>query len=125
MRANPQSDKSILIVEDDANIRDALATILEMEGYTVSGAANGQEALNYLRQTQPPRLILLDLMMPVMDGWQFRHEQRQDPKLAAIPIVVVSAAGAVQQQAAALGANGYLQKPVEVDELLTAVQRHC
>jgi CheY-like chemotaxis protein len=115
----------ILLVEDDAATREAMAPALEMSGYTVAGAANGQEAIDHLRGDGRPCLILLDLMMPVKDGWQFRAEQQQDPSLAGIPVVVVSADGTVDQKAVALGAAGYLQKPVEVDQLLSVVRRHC
>jgi CheY-like chemotaxis protein len=115
----------ILLVEDDEATRTAMALALELQGYTVTAVANGQEALDQLRAAGRPCLILLDLMMPVMDGWQFRRAQAQDPALAGIPVVVVSADGSVPQKAAALGAAGFLQKPVEVDDLLVTVQRHC
>ena len=117
--------KSILIVEDDADIRDALTQILEFEGYRVMGVSNGLEALEYLRGTKSPGLILLDLMMPVMDGWQFRSEQQKDEHLSGIPVIVVSADGRVYQKSAAIGAAGYLKKPVELELLLETVQRHC
>ena len=119
------SRKSILVVEDDAATRDAVALVLEDEGYSVTGVANGQEALLHLRQTAPPNLILLDLMMPVMNGWEFRKQQTQDPALQSIPVVVISADGALPQKAAALGATDYLIKPIDLDKLLEAVQRYC
>jgi CheY-like chemotaxis protein len=115
----------ILVVEDDPGSREAISLVLELQGYAVDSAANGLEALNHLQQDERPCLILLDLMMPVLDGRGFRARQRQDPALADIPVVVVSADGSVAQKAASLGAAGYLQKPVEVDELLAAVQRLC
>lgn len=117
--------KSILVVEDDAATRDAVALVLEDEGYSVTGVANGQEALHHLRQAAPPNLILLDLMMPVMNGWEFRQQQTQDPALQAIPVLVISADRAVPQKAAALGAKDYLLKPIDLEELLQAVQRCC
>jgi CheY-like chemotaxis protein len=117
--------KSILVVEDDAATRDAVALVLEDEGYAVTGVANGQEALLHLRRTPPPNLILLDLMMPVMNGWEFRKQQTRDPALQAIPVVVISADRAVPQKAAALGAKDYLMKPIDLDKLLEAVQRCC
>jgi CheY-like chemotaxis protein len=120
------SRKSILVVEDDAATRDAVSLALEDEGYSVTGVANGQEALLHLRQTvPPPNLILLDLRMPVMNGWEFRKQQTQDPALKSIPVVVVSADVSVPQKAAALGATEYLIKPVDFDKLIKAVQRHC
>jgi CheY-like chemotaxis protein len=115
----------ILVVEDDEATRDALTLVLQASGYQVTTAANGQEALDALREPSPPCLILLDLMMPVMDGWQFRALQRQDPALAVIPVVLVSADGNTPQKAASLGAAGFIQKPVDVHALLDTVQRHC
>jgi CheY-like chemotaxis protein len=125
MATKAQSAKEVLVVEDDRTIRETLVMLLKLEGYKASGAANGQEALHYLSRTEPPDLILLDLMMPVMDGCQFRKVQQQDPKLASIPVVVVSSNAMVGEQATALAVEGYLQKPVEVNELLSMVQRHC
>ena len=99
--------------------------VLRALGYDVATAANGQEALDQLRSGPGlPSLILLDLMMPVMDGWQFRDEQKQDPALSAIPVVVVSADGRVDEKASALGAAAYLRKPVEIEDLLATVQQH-
>jgi CheY-like chemotaxis protein len=118
------TDYHVLIVEDDATTRDAVTLVLESEGYLVNQAANGQEALDHLREDGRPRVILLDLMMPVKDGWQFRAEQREDPALSTIPVVVCSADGSVQQKAASLGAAGFLQKPLDYDELLRAVRPH-
>ncbi len=118
------SGKTILIVEDDTATREALALVLTGQGFTVVGAANGQEALTHLRSEVRPDLILLDLMMPVMDGWQFRREQVRDPVLSAIPVVVLSADGNVHQKAASLHAAGYLQKPVDVEHLVEAIRRH-
>jgi CheY-like chemotaxis protein len=117
--------RHILVVEDDSATRDVLILILEKEGFTVSGAANGREALERLQWMERPSLILLDLMMPVMDGWQFREAQKQDPALASIPVVVVSAAGNLPQEIASLDIAGYLKKPVGFDEILEAIQRYC
>ncbi|PLS79555.1 MAG: response regulator, partial [Chloroflexi bacterium] len=87
-----QSSATILVVDDDSGIREALTDILEDEGYAVRSACDGQAALDLLRQqAEPPALVLLDLMMPRMNGWQFRSEQRRDPALANIPVVVISA----------------------------------
>src|SRR5919201_836869 len=101
----------ILLVEDEPSTRDAMTLVLELQGYKVVGAADGQQALDHLRGDGRPCIILLDLMMPVLDGWGFRAQQQQDPALAAIPVIVVSADGAVGQKAASLGAASYLQKP--------------
>jgi CheY-like chemotaxis protein len=116
----------ILLVDDDLSIRTALAEILEDEGYHVVGAANGQEALRYLQQQKDaPCLILLDLMMPIMNGWDFRREQQQDPQLASIPVVVISADNSVPQKAASLAATGYLQKPIDLERLIATVSQYC
>jgi CheY-like chemotaxis protein len=120
------SGKLILIVEDRASTRDAMRFLLEGEGYRVACAANGREALDYLYADDRPFVILLDLNMPVMDGWQFRHEQRRDPALAGIAVVLVSSSEAdLPQIAASLGAAGHFAKPVEFDLLLGAVRRLC
>jgi CheY-like chemotaxis protein len=115
----------ILIVEDDDDIREALTQILELEGYPVRSAGNGREALDVIEKEPVPCVILLDLMMPVMDGWQFRSEQLKDPRAAKVPVVVISADASVHQKAASLGAASVLPKPISLDRLLRAVQTHC
>ncbi|HSV07894.1 MAG TPA: response regulator [Candidatus Binatus sp.] len=117
--------RSVLIVEDDFDVRDALSQLLEFEGYLVAGAANGQEAIDHLRSTPPPAAILLDLMMPIMDGYQFRSELMRDPSLASIPVIVISADSSVAEKAARMGATAYLRKPIEVDALLHTLERCC
>ena len=124
-RGGVGSGKSILVIEDDATTRDAVSLALEDKGFSVTGVANGQEALQHLGQAAPPDLILLDLIMLVIDGWEFRKQQAQDPALQSIPVVVVSADAGVPQKAAALGATDYLMKPIDFDKLLDAVQRSC
>ncbi len=114
----------ILIVEDDTDIREALAQILSDEGYEVLSAPNGKVGLDRLRERKPD-LILLDLMMPVMNGWQFREKQRADEQFAAIPVLVISADASAGQEAAALGAKGFMQKPIELEVLLASVATHC
>jgi CheY-like chemotaxis protein len=91
----------------------------------VATASNGTDAFQRLRHYERPNLILLDLMMPGMDGWRFREEQQQDPNLAGIPIIVISALADIEQNASTLGAADYLQKPVERARLLDAVRRCC
>lgn len=125
MVAPEKQIKTVLIVEDDNDISDVLTQILQYEGYAVNTVSNGLEALEFLRKSDPPGLILLDLMMPVMDGWQFRAEQQKDPELAKIPVVIVSADGRVYQKATSIGAAGYLKKPIELETLLDIVARHC
>src|SRR4051812_13349602 len=91
---------SILIVEDEHPIRNVITEILEEEGYRVASAANGLEALTYLRQHTHPRLILLDLGMPIMTGWEFREQQQRDPTIAMIPVILMSALPDLYQKAA-------------------------
>jgi CheY-like chemotaxis protein len=115
----------VLIVEDDPDIRDSLAEILEEEGYRTAAARDGRHALELLREAPTPKVILLDLMMPVMSGEEFRREQLRDPELAPIPVFILSGAGAIEQQAAALAAVGYMRKPVDIDRLLDLMGSFC
>lgn len=115
-------DPYILIVEDDTATRDAMALVLQMEGYRVALAENGQEALDYLHHHPPPCVILLDLLTPVMDGWEFRRRQQKDPALAGIPVIVISGAENAKEQAASFGAAGYILKPIDAEPLLATVQ---
>jgi CheY-like chemotaxis protein len=115
---------SILIVEDEYNIRAVLTELLEDEGYAVASVPNGLEALAFLRQHRP-QLILLDLGMPVMTGWEFREKQRRDPALADIPVIVMSATPHLDQTAAALQADNCLDKPIELNVLLGMVEHYC
>jgi CheY-like chemotaxis protein len=117
---------SILIVDDEGSIRDMLRLFLSHNGYTVAEAANGAEALELLRQApQLPDLILLDLMMPVMSGVEFRELQREDAALARIPVVVISAAENLQDKAPQLQADAYLAKPIDFSELLATASYYC
>jgi CheY-like chemotaxis protein len=114
----------ILLVEDDADIAEAISTCLADHGFTVVVAANGREALDTLLQSAPlPSLILLDLMMPVMDGWQFRAAQSAEPLLSGIPVVLLSAHVNVREAAEKMAVAGWLKKPVELTALLEAVER--
>jgi CheY-like chemotaxis protein len=117
----------VMIVEDDDEIRELLAEMLSDGGYEVSTARNGKDALEQLRRTSPrrPNIILLDLMMPVMDGWQMRAEMLADPKLADIPVVIVSGAADVQDGSEALKAVRVLTKPVKWPVLLASVRAHA
>ncbi|MEO7165349.1 MAG: response regulator [Bdellovibrionia bacterium] len=114
--------KKILIVEDEDLIRSALREILELEGYTVASAVNGRDALQVLKQIEAPSLILLDLMMPVMNGWEFAKQLHQDQALAAIPIVLVTAYG---EGAGGVRAQRLIKKPVDFDRLLEVVREYC
>jgi CheY-like chemotaxis protein len=116
----------VMVVEDDFSVRETLQELLEEEGFRVTPASNGREALDRLRGVvRGPRLILLDLRMPVMDGWQFRAEMRADPLLSGIPVVVMSADTALDQKCRDLSVAGVLPKPVELDRLLETVHRFC
>ncbi len=113
--------RRILVVEDDRYIRDSLRELLEDEGHTVTCAENGARGLAELEAMRPsPDLILLDLMMPVKDGFQFRSEQRADARFAHIPVVVMSADPRLDSRRDALEALAYLRKPVDIDALLSA-----
>jgi CheY-like chemotaxis protein len=115
---------SVLVVEDDADVRETVAEALEDQGYRVSSAVNGLHALRLLReQSLRPDVILLDMMMPELDGWGFRAEQQKEPALAAIPVVVFTAYGVPNDTAQQLGAAGFLRKPVHLDELLSTLRR--
>jgi CheY-like chemotaxis protein len=113
----------ILIVEDDADLREMMAQLLHLEGYETALAANGREALDYLRVNGTPKLILLDLMMPVMDGWEFRREQQRDPEIARVPVVVLSALD--RGRAIDVIADDFLKKPLDFDRLLELVRNYC
>ena len=113
------ADGMVMVVEDDASIRDLVIEVLAQEGFAAVGAGNGDEALRRLRQGEfRPSLILLDLMMPVMDGWQFREQQLRDPALAGIPVVVTSALADD-----VVDADGFCRKPFDWDALVGAVNR--
>jgi CheY-like chemotaxis protein len=112
----------ILLAEDDDDLREAMLDTLEDAGYSVCAVPNGQEALHWLHEVEHlPSLILLDLMMPIMDGWQFREAQRQDPKAAGVPVVVLSA----MDSHPTIDAVEYLKKPTKVKPLIAVVERFC
>jgi CheY-like chemotaxis protein len=116
-----------MIVDDDGDIREAIAEALADQSYDVVEAANGEEALAMLRDRHDPRpcVILLDIMMPVMDGWQFRDAQRADPAIKDIPVVVLSAHASIADAANDMAVTDVLRKPVRLDTLLAAVARYC
>ena len=114
---------TVFIVEDDPDTREMLGKFLELEGFHVETAANGRQALDRLSQGLEASVIVLDLMMPVMDGWQFRREQIKNAALASIPVIIVSAAG--KERLAKVGADSYLSKPVDLEELLREISVYC
>ncbi len=115
-------NRLVLVVDDNLELREVLESILQANSYQAMLATNGVEALALLRGAQKlPCVILLDLMMPVMDGRQFCVEQQRDPRLSAIPVVILTADGHADDKAATLGVAGYLAKPVDMDALLSTV----
>jgi CheY-like chemotaxis protein len=111
----------ILVVEDDPDALEALGDLLESHGYAVTSARHGAEALELLGRSPLPRLIVLDLLMPTMDGWEFRRRQKNDPRIAHIPVVVVSASSAAKP----IEADIVLRKPVDIDRLLETIASYC
>src|SRR5262252_8539464 len=109
----------VLIVEDDEDLREMMAQLLTLEGFQTATVANGREALDYLHHTSKPDVILLDLMMPVMDGWEFRRQQQADPALAGVPVIVLSALD--PKRTADVSAAAFLKKPLDFDRLLQLV----
>ena len=116
---------SILIIEDDEGVRDSLAAVLREDGRAVETAEGGAQALRRLRRDPLPTLILLDLMMPDMDGIDFRRAQLAEPRLRDIPVIIISARPDVATQAAELGAEDFLRKPMSFEELLHVVQNRA
>ncbi|MDB4952532.1 MAG: cheY [Myxococcales bacterium] len=117
---------TVLIVEDDTDIRESLVEYLGAHGYEVTEAAHGREALDRLQQcTRKPRLIVLDLMMPVMDGRAFRQTQLSTPDLAEIPVLIISAYREIAELAKELRPIAYLKKPLQLADLLRVVARYC
>jgi len=117
---------TVFIVDDDRDIREMLTEILTDEGYAIASAADGLDALKQLRtQARTPCLILLDLMMPNMNGWEFCAAQQQDPRLSPIPVVVISARADIDRAVAQIPVAGHLSKPIDIDRLLHIVERHC
>lgn len=114
-----RATKQILIVDDDAGSRDALTNVLHDEGFSVAAVDSGDAAMKYLRSESLPQLIVLDLMMPGMEGWDFRHEQKRDPALAAIPVIAVSAVGKL------VDVNESFRKPLDYEEFLRAVEKYA
>jgi len=111
------------VVEDDAPTREGIDALLREEGLAVETACNGNEALAYLKSAEQPLLILLDLTMPGMSGWEFRRRQLSDPALAEIPVIVMTGHDEYGEAVTSLEADGHLQKPVRPEELRGVVER--
>jgi two-component system, chemotaxis family, chemotaxis protein CheY len=118
-----EGGRRVLVVDDDADIREVMSAVLTDEGYRVSTAHDGAAALDRLRHGPRPDLILLDLMMPRMSGWELRAALAEDAALRSIPVVVVSADRGAGPKVAQLGVAGFLSKPVELEHLLSVVAR--
>jgi CheY-like chemotaxis protein len=118
--AGPDGRGRVLVVDDDFDLRQTLEQILGDEGYFVETAANGREALAHLRQSGAPRVLVLDLMMPVMDGWQLLDELKRDPALSAIPVVVISAG---KTGLRGRTAQEVLSKPLDYYKLVATIDR--
>jgi len=121
VRAEPHRC-GILVVDDDAEIRELLRVLLSADGYVVDGVPNGREALHYLRSHADICIVILDLMLPVMDGAAFRAAQRRDRSLAWIPVVVMSAAFDADRRAREIGARRLVRKPLDLDDVRRAVR---
>jgi DNA-binding response OmpR family regulator len=112
----------VLVVDDDPDLREMMTQLLTGEGFDTDVAINGQDALDKAH-ANPPRVIVLDMMMPVMDGWAFRAHQQFDAALAAIPVVALSAVPS--ERLADIGVSAALQKPFRLDDLIAAIRAHC
>ena len=120
--AIPGKCKTILIVEDDDDIRNVMVDLLESEGYITKAATNGKEALDLLEDMSKPCLVLLDMMMPIMNGRQFLDTIMTDTLLAPIPVLIVSA---VADKTNTEGSIGFLKKPIDIDVVLNVVSQYC
>ena len=122
LKSLSMGNPKILVVEDDPTIQESLAELLQLEGYSVVTANNGQEALDCLQSSDLPALIFLDLMMPVMTGWEFLEKKIFDSRLAEIPVVIVSA---VNDTKIVDGSKQFIRKPIKIDSILEAAKKYC
>jgi CheY-like chemotaxis protein len=113
----------VLVVEDDEDIREVFVQVLEEAGYSVEAASNGKEALALLRSGSRPGVVFLDLMMPIMNGYEFCDEKRRDASIAAVPVIVISADGRAEPKLKDTGVQGYLRKPLTLETILDAAAR--
>lgn len=117
--------KPILVVDDDGEMRDRLRTLLHLEGFAVETAANGRDALDQLEAGLRPCVIVMDLMMPVMNGYEFRQQQLQYPELARIPVITYSGLAEIGARARQAADGFGTRPPTDVDGILTLVRQHC
>jgi two-component system response regulator MprA len=116
----------VLIVEDHADTREALAIVMEIRGLQPIVAASGREALAKLAErTQRPCVVLLDINMPDLDGWEVRERMRDDPELAGVPVVLLTGNYVDVERVRRLGIRGYLRKPIDVHQIVNAVEQYC
>ena len=122
-REEPGGERAsvVLVIDDDGDSREVMCELLKSAGHRSVGAPDGASALEYLRVNPPPAAIVLDMLMPGMDGWQFRRAQERTPALASIPVILVSGLGVAKKNALAWGASAFVIKPFKPDELLGAV----
>ena len=116
-------NNQVMLVEDDEQTRTCLGEILQIEGFSVVSFGNGLEAMDYLAHSPPPRLIILDMRMPLMDGKEFRSEMLRDPHLATSPVIVVTAYE--PSAAARLSVSRVFRKPVDIGALVETVRQYC
>ena len=119
--ADRKDASAVLVVEDDRDAREMVCELLEAAGHRAVGVADGGAALAYLRSNPAPDVIVLDMLMPRMDGWQFRREQHRTPALAKIPVVVISGLRVAERNALGWGASAFVLKPFSPDDLLGAI----
>jgi len=122
LKENDSKQKNILIIEDNKEIQDAIKMALEIDGFKVFTANNGKEGIDILGKIPTPSLILLDLLMPVMNGWEFMEELNKDIMHSTIPVVIVSA---LADKQTIPNASEYIQKPIDLDKLLKIAEKHC
>lgn len=133
LKNETKSDRSILIIEDNKEILDSLKLALEEEGFNIRTANNGKEGLEKLTIQPLPCAIMLDLMMPVMNGWEFLEEMKKDSSFLSIPIIILSALGdkssslknALGDKSLKLNIQEYYQKPIDLNSLLSTIHKHC
>jgi CheY-like chemotaxis protein len=118
-----QTGKMLLVVEDNEVAREGLAAILRREGYAVALATDGQQALDYLVGNPAPDLILLDMLMPVLDGWHFLDQLRRSGRLGSVPILVTTGTILTQEWARDHGCAGFIKKPIDAESLLEEIRR--
>ncbi len=119
------SSRRVLVIDDDEAVRGALAELLEWEGFQVETASNGREGMELLHHDPPPAVIVLDLLMPEMDGWEFCEEQSRDPQVSDIPVLVVSATGEPARPPRCVHEGEFFRKPADLPRLISTIESYC